>query len=56
MLPAPRITTGGAARATSGYPRRMPHPTPVEVVAQDEYTHDVIVAGEAGTYLVYDMT
>ena len=28
----------------------------VEVVVQDEYTHDVIVAERGGTYLCFDTT
>ncbi len=28
----------------------------VEVITQDEYTHDMIVQGDGGSYLVYAMT
>lgn len=31
-------------------------PAPPEVITQDEYTHDMIVPGDGGSYLVYAMT
>ncbi len=31
-------------------------PTVVDVVVQDEYTHDVVLGGRHGLFLVYDTT
>jgi hypothetical protein len=35
---------------------QRPPLTPSEIVAQDEYSHDVLVAYPGGLYLVYDST
>ena len=36
--------------------RQSPPAEFVQVVVQDEYTHDVVVAWSEGIYLVYDTT
>jgi len=35
---------------------QRPHATVVDVVVQDEYTHDVVLRGPADTYLCFDTT
>ena len=47
------VTLGDALRF--GFAQRPPWEL-VEVIVQDEFTHDVIVAGPAPAFLVFDTT
>lgn len=48
------LTTLGQVLDT-GLPGAV-RPVPDEVIAQDEYTHDVLLAIDQGRYLVFDTT